>query len=145
MVRLATLEDIPRLVAMGQQFRNDSVYRALIPENLPRFEWLFHRLIGGEDATVLVLERAGAIEGMLGAFIFEHPVSAERCASEMFWWVDPAARGRGIWLLKAIERWAAERGAVVMQMIAPTDEVARLYGRLSYVEVERTFQRRLAW
>jgi hypothetical protein len=56
------------------------------------------------------------------------------------WWVEPAARGCGLALLKRAERWALETGATAIQMSAPEARVGRLYERRGYRLVEMTYQ-----
>ena len=61
----------------------------------------------------------------------------------MTWWVDPAARGIGLALLRRAERWAAETGAAAIQMIAPATNprVGRIYERRGYRALETSYQR----
>lgn len=144
-IRPATEADIPRLVAMGERFISETAYRDRIT-NSPDAMWtLAERLLGGgEDATILVAERDGAVIGMIGLVAFAHHISGERFVGEVCWWVDPEARGSaGVRLLKAAEQWARERGAVALQMIAPTEHVAGIYQALGYTPVETTFQKGL--
>jgi GNAT superfamily N-acetyltransferase len=61
----------------------------------------------------------------------------------MCWWVEPGHRGIGVRLYYALERWARARGAVALQMIAPTEAVAAIYRRLGYGAIETIYQKRL--
>lgn len=144
-IRPATDVDIPRLVEMGTRFISETTYRDRITNSPDAMLALAERLLtGGDDATVLVADRAGAVVGMIGLVAFAHHISGERVVGEVCWWVDPEARGSaGVRLLKAAEQWARARGATAIQMIAPTDDVARIYLALGYVPVETTFQRNL--
>lgn len=144
-IREATAEDVPDLVEMGLRFRAH-VYRDTLAENRERLEALALEMVSTPDRVVFVAEedRTQRLCGMLGIVVFGHPMSGERQATEVFWWVEPEYRGVGIRLLRVGERWAQMRGAVTMQMVAPSESagVGRLYERLGYREIERAFQRR---
>jgi GNAT superfamily N-acetyltransferase len=92
---------------------------------------------------ILVSERAGAITGMLGYLLYDHFISGERIAGEVFWWVEPEARGDGLRLMREAEKRAKERGAKRFQFIAPTPQLEHVYRRLEYSWVESTFQKSL--
>lgn len=143
MVREATLADVPRIVAMGRRFITETGYAARIPVNPTQMQAFVERLIDGEFATVFVADEGGDVIGMIGAFTYQHPISDEFLASEVFWWVEPERRGSGLRLLRAAERWARAKGAVKLQMIAPTPEVERIYAALGYDKVETTYAREL--
>jgi len=143
-IRAATIADVPRVVDLGASFIAQTSYQTLLPVNRDQMTALVERLIGSEDAAVLVLETMDAVIGMIAMYCFAHPISGERVASEVFWWVEPAARGGGLKLLAAAEAWAEAQGAVVCQMIAPTPAVERVYHRRGYVPVERLYQRRVS-
>lgn len=143
-IRQAAGADVPRLVAMGERFITETGYHALLPVNAAQITALMQDLVSGSASSILVLERDGALIGMIGLYAFRHPISGEAVASEVFWWVEPEARGGGLRLLTAAEAWAAAQGAVLLQMIAPTPAVERIYTRRGYVPVERLYQRRVA-
>lgn len=141
MIRLACESDVPRLVEMGLRFRRETGYCQHLAESAGNMAQTATRLI--ESGGVLVSERAGQIVGMIGIFLFPHFLSGEMTAGEVFWWVEPEHRGEGIKLLREAEKQARERGAVKLQMIAPTAKVAALYERLGYEFVESAYQRTL--
>jgi RimJ/RimL family protein N-acetyltransferase len=141
-IRAATEADIPALVAMGREFRAQTGYHRVIAEDAAQMATFCRQLLGGLG-TILVLEDDGGLIGMIGLTCLPHFLSGEVTAGEVFWWVDLAHRGRGLRLLRAAEAWARAQGAVSLQMIAPDARVERLYERLGYVAIERTYQRRL--
>lgn len=100
-------------------------------------------LIDGDEGTVFVSERDGALTGMIGICVYPHPISGLLTATEMFWWVEPAHRGHGLRLLTIATTWAKAAGAVEIQMIAPTPAVGRLYTRLGYTQFETAYARTL--
>lgn len=141
-IRKATPDDIPGLVEMGERMWAATPYASLIAKNTEQMRTLLLQLMGGSGA-VLVAEHGKQIVGMLGMVVFSHPISAELTGGELFWWVEPEARGVGVSLLRAGQRFAEDAGAVKMQMVAPTQDVERLYSKLGYSKVETTYQREL--
>lgn len=144
-LRDATLDDVPRLVAMGQHFLHSTPYRSVITDNPAQMSAMATMLITSENGLLLVADEGGVIVGMIGVFLYAHHLSAERIAGEVFWWVEPSKRGSlGIRLLRGAERWAVAQGVDTMQMIAPNPEVAQIYHRLGYAQVEVAYQKRIA-
>ncbi len=141
-LRVATLDDVPQLVAMGRRFLAASHYRHVLAENPAQMGALATRLITQEDGDVLVLDR-GDLVGMLGLLVFAHPLSGCRVTSELFWWVEPEVRGDGVKLLKAGERWAIAQHSEQLHMIAPTARVGAFYTRLGYEATEIAFVKNL--
>src|SRR5476651_1377594 len=124
-IRLATVEDIPQMVAMGVKFNNQSSYSRHLKVDEEKIAAIGKQLIEGEG--LLVSENQEKITGMIGYIVYRHFMSDEIIAGEVFWWVEPEHRGAGIKLLKEAEDRARQRGAKKMQMIAPTDQVAKVY------------------
>lgn len=143
MIREATLDDVPAIVDMGLQFLRTSDYKEALGENPTQIAATVNWLIADKNGVVLVADYDCGLIGMIGLLIFTHHFSGESIAGELAWWVNPEHRGFGVRLLKAAERWAAERGAERMQMIAPSGEVGRIYERLGYTLVETAYQRNL--
>lgn len=142
-MRPATVADVPRLVEMGRAFLASTIYHGRLAENPAQMDALARHLIASDDGTVIVADHAGEVVGMIGMLAFPHHLSAERIAGEVFWWVEPAHRGCGVRLMKHAEQWAKAVGAVRMQMIAPSPDVASLYQRLGYTPIEVAYERTL--
>lgn len=143
-IRRATFADAPDLQRMAFAFIAESGYRTLLTPDADRILTLVAQLLGG--GLVLVARAGDQAIGMALATVFTHPMSGERTAAEIAWWVDPAHRGGvvGRQLLEDLEAWARESGATHLQMIAPAQtRVGLLYARRRYVEVETTWQLRL--
>ncbi|MDQ3170236.1 MAG: GNAT family N-acetyltransferase [Acidobacteriota bacterium] len=144
MMRKATSDDVPRLVEMGHRFLSSTSYAGAIADNPDQMAATASMLIEHPHGCVLVAENeAHALVGMLGAIVYAHHISGESVCGEVFWWVEPEHRGVGVRLLRAIETWATGKGALKMQMIAPTPDVCVLYERLGYAPVETAYQRTL--
>lgn len=141
-IRSASLVDLEALLSMGERFVADTSYRDHLSLSMNAVSALASQLIGGPQSEIFVADAAGSPVGMLGAVVFTHPMSGQRTAGEMFWWVEPSFRGAGIGLLREFLRWGKSQGADVVQMVAPTEDIARIYQRFGFAEVERTFQRR---
>ena len=143
-LREAALEDLPAVVAMGQQFLQSTSYRDLISENPVQMTAMATLLIDSSTGLLLVAEQADELLGMIGMLVMDHPLSGERIASELFWWVDPVHRGSlGMRLLKQAEDWARAQGVVTIMLAAPDAAVGRIYERLGYRQVELAYARNL--
>lgn len=141
-IRLATAADLDPLVDLGARFLRSSPYASHFAFSAARMrqtgEWLL------EHGAILVADAEGEPVGMLGVAVMPHPIAGELFGSEVFWWVDPAARGRtGLRLLQAAEQWAADHGASFFQVAAPDPKVERIYAALGYRPLERAFQKRM--
>ena len=142
-IRPATMEDVPALVAMGRQFAQTEMYRDVLYENPDQITIVMTNLIDCEAGTILVLESESVLVGMMGILHTPHFLSAEICASEIFWWVTPGHRGDGVRLLRAAESWAKECGATKLQMVAPNERVGRFYDRMGFKRIETSYQKAL--
>ena len=147
MIREAKLVDVTQLVEMGRRFIAESTYKQYLLENPKQLRVLAEQIISNPNGVILVSEAEGKLTGMLALITFPHPFSGELVAGEVFWWVAPEAReGRtGLKLMRKAEKIAVELGARKMQMVAPTERIARLYERLGYKKVESTYQTGLPW
>lgn len=146
-IRAATADDLDVMVRMAARFLTETEYVGRLAVNEAQIRRFGERCLGGTlggDSAILVAEEGGAVIGMIGLLVSEHPFSGERVAGELFWWVEPERRGHGARLMRAGERWAAAHRATRIQMIAPNDRVATLYARRGYARLETTFQRSLS-
>jgi GNAT superfamily N-acetyltransferase len=143
-IREATEDDIPRLVEMGERFLTETVYRGRVAVNPRAMARTVAQLLVSETGAVFVSERDAQVVGMIGVLFFENPITGEPTVSELFWWVEPEARGSGVRLLKRAEQWALAAGAHKVHMIAPTPDVAQLYERMGYGYLEAAYQKAIA-
>jgi RimJ/RimL family protein N-acetyltransferase len=139
-IRPATLADVPRLVAMGRQ-QMAATYGETFADNPAQLEALATQLVTSSTSVVFVAEGDECLVGMIGLIRYAHHLTGACTVGEVMWWLDPAARGSGLALLKRAERWALETGATAIQMMAPDARVGRLYERRGYRLVETTYQR----
>ena len=137
-MRVATHDDVERIIDMGERFVREK-YAGHIGVSREASAATLAMMIESPNMLLLVEEH-----GVIGVILFKHPFSGELVASETFWWVDPEHRGAGIRLMREAERWARERGAVKMQMGEPAGSaMARFYERVGYAPIESTYQREL--
>ncbi len=143
-IRDASDADVPAIIAMASRFVGSTPYGLQLSVAPERVAGLARYLIDHPDGTVLVADAGGTAVGFLALLAHDHVWAAERVAVEIAWWMDTAHRGSGgLRLLKAGEAWARAQGATVMQMIAPTEDVARVYTHGGYTRVETAFQKRV--
>lgn len=131
------MEDLFR---MAGQFHQQSCYHGSLPLDLASFGDTIARLCTAETGCVLVAERDGKPCGMAAATIARSWMNADvLVGQELFWWVDPDARGTGAGtgLIDGLEGWAREAGCSVFYMASTgnlrPDALARYYRRRGYV------------
>jgi N-acetylglutamate synthase-like GNAT family acetyltransferase len=143
-IRVATTEDVPRIVEMGMAFAEDSEYADKLPVTAAHLDAMAANLIDGPTSDVLVAEKQGRVVGMVALTVYRHPMTGLLVASELAWWVDADARGSlGVRLLRAAEAWARAHHAAHLTMIAPNDHVAKFYGAVGFQKAETVFEKRL--
>lgn len=139
MVRHATPADRPRVIALLREFH--AAAGCSYPFDPARAAMLFasHMMDG---ACVLVTDD---MSGILMAAAADHPFGMGKIASETFWFVSHAARGRaGLYLLDAYEAWAREQGCVSVGMTAlAANDVSAIYRRRGYAAVETHYMKAL--
>lgn len=129
MIRPATGSDVLPIVDMIERLR--AAVDGPIPVDRAHTAAVVASLIADPDALVLVSD-AGFIAGCLTPTI----INPARIAQELGWW---AADGSGLRLLRAFERWAAERGALLVQL--STGAVGPDLSRLGYRRAEQAWVR----
>jgi GNAT superfamily N-acetyltransferase len=145
MIREATLADVDQLVQLGLRFRASTGYAAILAENADQMRQTAERLIAQDDGVVFVSEDASGITGMIGMLLFAHHISGAWVAGEVFWYVEPSARGHGVRLVKQAEQWARAHGATQMHVTAPMGtDVGVLYQRLHFTAMEVGYVKDLA-
>ena len=143
-IRPATVEDVDSILGMAADFIGSTPYAAQLAERPALLRGFVDRLVANDAGQILIATRGPVAVGMIALWLFEHPYSGEATASELVWWVNPSERGSlGVRLLKRAEQWARDRGAAVLQMIAPNDRVAAFYTACGYGFVESSYARRL--
>jgi GNAT superfamily N-acetyltransferase len=148
MIRAATEEDIPAVLVMGRRFFDLAGCPAIAEWDDASFIMTLKNLIESPDGILLVVERSDRLVGMAGALLFPFYFNtSHRTGQEIFWWVEPEARGReALALFAALEEQARDAGAesFIMSNVEAmrSEAVARYYRRRGYRAAENTFIKR---
>lgn len=129
MIRPATGSDVLPIVEMIERLR--AAVDGPIPVDRAHTAAVVASLIADPDALVLV-SGAGFIAGRLTPTI----INPSPIAVEHGWW---AADGSGLRLMRAFERWAADRGAALVQL--STGPIGPDLSRLGYRRAEQAWVR----
>ncbi len=146
MIRAATLADVPAVATMMRRFFEATKWSGMAEWNEGDARALLERLITRDDGALLVLEERDGLAGMVAAVLYGLYFNLGHITcQELFWWVEPERRGKGLALWKAIEDVGRARGAKSFQMssILRRDRLDRIYKRAGYVPSESTYIKRL--
>lgn len=147
LIREATEADLDALVQLGKDFNESTPYSGELVVNAEKHRAIGAHLITSRTGALLMAEVSGRAAGMIGVAVFPHVLSDELTMAELFFFVDPKHRGSvGVRLLKAAEKWAVEKGAVMLQMTQPiwAERVGGLYEALGYHQLEIAWTKRVA-
>lgn len=145
MIRDAKVTDFAAIVAMGRKF-----HAAADAGDIPPFDELSFRrtaswLMQSPTGVLLVVGKDDSVHGMAGAIVYPAWFNlACNIAQEIFWWVEPVARGHKAtalrWALETRMREMGAQAAVMASMAGMRDEaMARLYRMEGYRPMEHTF------
>lgn len=140
MIRPATVEDIPALLAMGVYAHQEAPQYRIRQYDQAKAATLFERLIGG-DGVVFVSDIKGIVVGALAGGVSEDWFGPDKMAYNLALYVDPDWRqGTHAWrLIAAFKHWAKEMGATVIQMGISTglhpEETGRLYQAAGFTPI----------
>jgi len=147
MVRDATLDDIPAMVALGAIMHAESRYSFMAYDGEKVAITLKTLMQTGGFVRVHVKD--GEIDGGMVGYMGEPWFSAERVASELALFVVPGKRGgMAAWyLLSEFSAWAEAQGAKEITLAITTgvkvEETGRMYQRLGFEQVGGVFKRRM--
>lgn len=135
-IRLASSDDVLRLVEMGEAFH--AAAEEPHPFDRQSFIQTLSVLMRDDGSGfVIVAGELGAAVGMIGVLVFPVYYSlTHKDAQELFWWAEPGHRGRGRELLAMAETTAKAFGAerLINQSLAALKgtKIRRLYLRAGY-------------
>lgn len=139
-VRKAVEADFPDIVRMGLEFAIAPGYEGRVNLDPLIFAERLEHLSQAEDGFLSVLTDDGKVCGAIGGFVAPSLFSNARHASELFWFVDPKARGNGSGrkLLEALVEWAKSTDALTLNMIEPPSnpQIGSLYEKMSFSKFE---------
>ena len=146
-IREATLDDITKVVEIGNEFFCLSEYDKVFNFDLDSFTETVTHLITSEDCNLFVIDD-GDIQGIAGALLFPFYMNRNVIScQEVFWYVKPKARkgSVGIRLLSAMENWAKLKGANTFNMMSlekvEPEKVERILLSKGYTKTERHYMR----
>jgi len=146
--RRAEPADLPDILRMGAAFHAASPVRQSIPLDTDSFQQFCKQAFDNPAVGFWVAADGDRVAGMAAAVIFpSYFNNTATIVQELFWWVDPDARGTGAGkqLIESIEQWAEKLDAKVVFMIALADKneekMQNVYARRGYRPLERTFIR----
>lgn len=101
-------------------------------------------------AVMFAHEVDGAIVGVSIGLLGKHPITGDVIMTELVWYVTPSHRGKtpgGLMLLKFLENWGRERGAVRFfagfAQGLNEERMGELYEGLGYTRMETMYQKPL--
>lgn len=146
-VRRATVDDVSALADMGVRFIERTGYAGRLPLDRDTFAFRLMPLVTHPAAFIAVTNDAEGLTGAIGAAVAPDLFTDASKVLELFWWVEPRARGAkvGSALFDALTAWATESGAVSLGMIEPPNapEVASFYERRGLKRLETTWEMKL--
>lgn len=139
MIRIATQEDIPRIVELGSRSLQDGPYAGVIRDVPAQAEYCAHEVM--DKGRILLGEEDGKVMGLIGFIVANHHFSGQRYAAELMWYVEQEHRrtGLGLKLLWEAKKQAKEMGAEGFVMTAPNDAVASIYQRCGGEKLETSY------
>jgi len=147
MIRPATPQDIPALLALGRAMHAESWY-GYLPFDEQKLSGLLARLIGGEG-FVEVYETEGHVNGVMVGAISEMWFCRAGIACDLALFVYPGRRGSiaACRLTQRFIEWARAHGAAEVCMAVSTgvriQETGRLYEALGLTHVGGIYKARL--
>lgn len=141
MVRTATPADIQDVVRLGSLSLVNGPYAGMIKDTPEQSAKLALQVIDGNGKILLWENDKGKVVGLLGFIIFPHYFTGELTATEIMWFMEEGERagGGGLKLLWEAEKQAREMGATYMGFSAPSADVAKIYARFGYKQLEVSF------
>ena len=107
-------EDLPEILALGQQMHEESAYRHFA-FSVSKCAMLFHTCITNPDTHFIrvAVNTDDAVVGIFVGSIAEHYFGTDLIASDYLWYVTPEYRGSraGLTLLQDFQKWAADHNA----------------------------------
>lgn len=132
MIRPATLEDIPTMLALGRVMHQESIYAPYDFDDDKVIE-MFTALISTQFGIALVAEQEGVVIGGFIGVVQKHWFGNDTQASDIALFIAPEHRGgrTGLMLIKAYVQAALNKGAKQVLLAnstgVQTDRVAKLF------------------
>ncbi|AQW32713.1 N-acetyltransferase family protein [Ralstonia syzygii subsp. celebesensis] len=138
-IRIATAEDVPRIVELGAEMHAESPRWSRIPFNPVRAAGTMGDVITSPDGVAFLYERDGVVVGGIAGTLQPHWACDASLAHETAFFVDREHRGgmAATRLICALVAWGRIKGAAWLHAGTSTgldpEMVAQLYERLGFV------------
>jgi GNAT superfamily N-acetyltransferase len=149
MIVRAERKHLEAILRMGEQFYKASGFRHIAGFDPTVVTVIAEKMIEDQASDIFLAFDGDDPVGMAGVTIAPIYFSpGQVMAQELFWWVDPSHRGKGVGraLLDDLETWGKMQGAVVLNMVALQNDrkrVTSMYRTAGYRQLETTYSKRL--
>jgi GNAT superfamily N-acetyltransferase len=147
-VRRAQVKDLPSCLDMTARFHAASPIAKIAPFDEDGMANTLRAMFEDDRSGVWLAMRDEQPVGIAGALLYPLYFSpSNSVVQELFWWLDPAARGCGAGksLFQSVQNWAKDKGAAAVFMIALDDnrvsKTDKFYRRAGFEPLERTYVR----
>jgi len=137
-IRVATLDDLPRILELGEQLHKESPRWSRLSFNRAKAAHFLAHLILEANGVVFVAEQQGLVVGGIAGMASPHWSSDDIVAQEVSFFMAPEARGNmvAVRLIGALRAWGELRGAKWLQAGTSTgidpERTAGLYEALGF-------------
>ncbi len=142
MIRAATLDDVPQIVALTKlhfpKLRNKQILF-----NEQTFTGFAERFIAGKDnsRTVLLSDESCLLCAFIFCMVQQHYLTGELVGSKVIWCAHPGMAGHGRKVLKAAEEWWHSKGVRRYLMSCFDSRTEKLLSLSGYYETEKHFEK----
>ena len=147
-VRRAETADVPSCLDMTARFHAASPISGVAPFDRDGMAVTLRGMIANSRAGIWLALLDGKPVGIAGALLYPLYFNpAYEVAQELFWWLNPDARGSGAGekLFQTLQTWAKDNGASAVFMIALADnrvgKMDSFYKRAGFQPMERTYMK----
>lgn len=137
-IEKATDDDIGRIRMMGLRFLSTNPFGSPVAPDIARLDQAIAVCLATGTILLAKLPTWKTV-GMLALYTLPHPLTGERTAEEIAWWVEPEHRVEriGVKLLRSGKDWARQVGVSCLRMNAPAGSTAgKLLEREGFTPVE---------
>lgn len=137
-IRVATLDDLPRILELGELLHRESPRWSRLSFNRAKAAHFIAHLILEASGVVFVAEQDGLVIGGIAGMASAHWASDDVVAQEVSFFMAPEARGNivAVRLICALQAWGEIRGAKWLTAGTSTgldpERTAGLYERLGF-------------
>jgi GNAT superfamily N-acetyltransferase len=147
-VRRVVTTDLQSCLDMTARFHAASPISNVAPFDRDGMAVTLREMMMNPRAGVWLALLDGAPVGIAGALLYPLYFNpAYEVAQELFWWLNPEARGSGAGekLFQNVQTWAKDKGASAVFMIALADsrvgKMDRFYKRAGFQPMEHTYMK----